>query len=98
MRIYIGADPTSNSLHLSHAKNYMLLEEFRLLGHEVIILFGDFTAQIGDPTDRSDARPQISEEKVRENVKYIIQNLSKISGRKCLICIGIRKIPNLRVR
>src|SRR3989344_5340767 len=62
LRIYIGADPTSNSLHLSHAKNYMLLEEFRQLGHETIILVGDFTAQIGDPTDRSDTRKQLTEE------------------------------------
>lgn len=46
MKIYIGADPTSTSLHLSHAKNYMLMEEFRKLGHEAIILFGDFTARI----------------------------------------------------
>mgnify|MGYP001596417559 FL=1 len=46
LRVYIGADPTSTSLHLSHAKNYMFLEELRQLGHEVIILFGDFTARI----------------------------------------------------
>ena len=68
MRIYIGADPTSSSLHLSHAKNYMLLEEFRQLGHEVIVLFGDFTAKIGDPTDRMAARKQLSTEDVRSNV------------------------------
>src|SRR3989338_11042791 len=69
LRIYIGADPTSNALHLSHAKNYMLLEEFRKLGHEVIILFGDFTAQIGDPTDKSDTRKQLTEAQVSENVE-----------------------------
>src|SRR3989338_3029538 len=56
LRIYIGVDPTSDSLHLSHAKNYMFLEELRQLGHEVIILVGDFTAQIGDPTDRGEDR------------------------------------------
>ena len=68
MRIYIGADPTSTSLHLSHAKNYMLLEEFRQLGHEVIVLFGDFTARIGDPTDRESARKQLTGEEVTANV------------------------------
>ena len=56
LKIYIGVDPTSNSLHLSHAKNYMLLEEFRQLGHEVIILMGDFTARIGDPSDKTATR------------------------------------------
>ena len=69
MKMYIGADPTSTSLHLSHAKNFMLLEEFRLLGHEVILLFGDFTARIGDPSDRMSARKQLTGEEVRENVK-----------------------------
>lgn len=58
MKIYIGADPTSTSLHLSHAKNFILLEEFRQLGHEVILLFGDFTARIGDPTNRMSTRKQ----------------------------------------
>jgi len=69
LKIYIGADATSNSLHLSHAKNYMFLEELRQLGHEVVILFGDFTAQIGDPTGRNTARPQLTAEEIKKNVK-----------------------------
>ncbi len=69
LRIYIGADPTSTSLHLGHAQNYMVLEDFRKLGHEVIVLFGDFTAQIGDPTDKTTARKQLTEEEVKKNVK-----------------------------
>ncbi len=80
LRIYIGADPTSDSLHLSHAKNYMLLEEFRLLGHEVIVLVGDFTARIGDPTDRSAARKQLSEEEVKNNVKEWINQIKPLMG------------------
>src|SRR3989344_6933730 len=78
LRIYIGADPTSNSLHLSHAKNYMFLEELRLLGHEVIVLFGDFTAQIGDPTDKGDARSQLTEVRVKENVKSWISQIKPL--------------------
>jgi tyrosyl-tRNA synthetase len=68
LRIYIGADPTSTALHLSHAKNYLLLEEIRQLGHEVIVLFGDFTARIGDPTDRLAARTQLTSDEVANNV------------------------------
>jgi tyrosyl-tRNA synthetase len=68
-RMYIGADPTSNTLHLSHAKNYMLLEEFRMLGHEVIVLFGDFTAKIGDPTDRSSTRHGLSDDQIALNIR-----------------------------
>jgi len=75
MRIYIGADPTSTALHLSHAKNYMLLEEFRQLGHEVIVLFGDFTARIGDPTDRMSARKQLSAEEVGRNVEKWVDQI-----------------------
>ncbi|MDO8560906.1 MAG: tyrosine--tRNA ligase [bacterium] len=69
LKIYIGADPTSDALHLSHAKNYMFLEELRQLGHEVIVLVGDFTAKIGDPTGKSETRMQLTEERVKENVK-----------------------------
>ncbi|HEY4502555.1 MAG TPA: tyrosine--tRNA ligase [Candidatus Paceibacterota bacterium] len=68
IRMYIGVDPTSTALHLSHAKNYLLLEEFRQLGHEVIVLIGDFTARIGDPSERSDARKQLSKDEVKNNV------------------------------
>lgn len=78
MKIYIGADPTSTTLHLSHAKNYMLLEEFRKLGHEVIVLFGDFTARIGDPTDRATTRKQLSSEEVKKNVKGWIEQIKPI--------------------
>ena len=69
LRIYIGADPTSTALHLSHAKNYMLLEDFRRLGHEVIVLFGDFTAQIGDPTERASVRKQLTPADVQANMQ-----------------------------
>lgn len=69
LRFYIGFDATAPTLHLSHAKNIMLLEKFRKLGHEVIILFGDFTARIGDPTGVKAARKQLSREEVLGNVE-----------------------------
>jgi len=78
LKIYIGADPTSDALHLSHAKNYMLLEEFRQLGHEVVILIGDFTARIGDPSDREDTRTQLSEKQVKDNVKSWISQIKPL--------------------
>ena len=87
LRIYIGADPTSNALHLSHAKNYMFLEELRQLGHEAIVLVGDFTAQIGDPTDNTATRVQLSEEEVKKNVK------SWISQIRPLMSFNDRKNP-----
>jgi tyrosyl-tRNA synthetase len=69
LKIYIGADPTFTSLHLGHAGNYMFLEDLRKLGHEVIMLIGDFTALIGDPSGRLDARPALTEEQIKTNMK-----------------------------
>jgi len=69
LKFYIGFDATAPTLHLSHAKNFMLLEKFRRLGHEVIVLFGDFTARIGDPSGRDSARVQLTKEEVKKNVK-----------------------------
>ncbi len=68
LRFYIGFDATAPTLHLSHAKNFILLEKFRRLGHEVIVLFGDFTARIGDPTGEGSARKQLTGDEVKANV------------------------------
>ena len=69
IKIYMGFDATANTLHLSHAKNIMLLEEFRKLGHEAILLFGDFTARIGDPSGQQGTRKTLSQKEVLKNVK-----------------------------
>ena len=79
LRIYIGTDATGQSLHLGHATNYMILEKFRRLGHEVIFLIGDFTARIGDPTDKKDsARKPLSREEVIENTKTWLDQIRPI--------------------
>lgn len=69
LRFYMGADPTAKALHLGHAQNLMVLEDFRRLGHEVIFLIGDFTGMIGDPSDKSSARVKQTREGVEENFK-----------------------------
>ena len=78
LRFFIGADPTNTSLHLSHAKNFMLLEEFRKLGHEVFVLFGDFTACIGDPSDRKSARARLTPDQVHEFSADWVRQISPI--------------------
>src|SRR6056297_866707 len=78
LRIYIGADPTFTALHLGHAQNYMLLEDFRQLGHEVIFLFGDFTARIGDPTDKESVRKQLSAEEVKNNARDWLRQIESL--------------------
>ena len=78
LSIYIGVDRTSDSLHLSHAKNYMFLEELRQLGHEVIVLVGDFTARIGDPTDNTSSRVRLSKEQVEINTKSWLRQIKPL--------------------
>ncbi len=80
IRMYIGADPTSTALHLSHAKNYLLLEDFRQLGHEIIVLFGSFTARIGDPSGKDGARQPLSEMQVKENVTDWLRQIHPLMG------------------
>ena len=77
-KFYIGADATSDSLHLSHAKNYQLLEEFRQLGHEVVVLFGDFTARIGDPTDKNSTRTKLTKNEVQKNVSCWLEQIQPL--------------------
>lgn len=69
IKIYIGVDATGSALHLGHATNFMVLERFRRLGHKIVILIGDFTARIGDPTDRTAARIQLTRQEVVRNTK-----------------------------
>lgn len=78
LKIYIGADPTGKDLHLGHAVAFFLIEEFRKLGHEVIILFGGFTAMIGDPTGKDSVRVKLSSKEVKENIKDWKKQISKI--------------------
>ncbi len=74
----MGTDATGTSLHLGHATNYMILEKFRQLGHKVILLIGDFTARIGDPTDKEAARKQLSREDVKRNVETWIKQIEPV--------------------
>lgn len=77
IRIYYGLDPTYTAIHLGHAKNIIFLEELRALGHEVIILFGDFTARIGDP-DKAATRRQLTAQEVADNMKDWIRQIGPI--------------------
>ena len=62
MRIYMGIDPTATYAHIGHSTNYILLKKFHDLGHKIIVLIGDFTARIGDPSDKTALRKKLSTE------------------------------------
>ncbi|HEX4666718.1 MAG TPA: tyrosine--tRNA ligase [Chthoniobacterales bacterium] len=64
LRVKLGVDPTSADLHLGHSLILRKLREFQDLGHEAILIIGDYTAMIGDPSGRSATRPQLTHEQV----------------------------------
>ena len=78
LKIYIGADATGPDLHLGHATNFFFLERMRQLGHEIVVLFGDFTAMIGDPSDKAATRVRLSKEEVENNIKTWKKQISKV--------------------
>ncbi|CAB4243313.1 Tyrosine--tRNA ligase [Methylacidimicrobium sp. AP8] len=67
LRVKFGVDPTSPDLHLGHAVPLFKLRQFQDLGHLAVLVIGDFTAQIGDPTGRKAVRPELSAEEVRRH-------------------------------
>lgn len=69
LTIYLGIDPTGPTLHLGNAIPLKKLGEFQKMGHKVILLMGDFTAMIGDPTDKSATRKQLTHKEVLSNLK-----------------------------
>jgi tyrosyl-tRNA synthetase len=69
LKIYLGVDPTGPTLHMGHAIVLKKLGEFQKLGHEVVLLIGDFTAMIGDPTDKVTTRKQLTRKEVLNNCK-----------------------------
>lgn len=69
IKLYCGYDPTASSLHIGNAISIKKLGEFQKLGHKVIFLIGDFTALIGDPTDKEAVRPKLTREEILENCK-----------------------------
>lgn len=69
LKLYLGIDPTGPTLHLGHAIPLKKLADFQKQGHQIILLMGDFTAMIGDPTDKGTARKQLTHKEVLKNLK-----------------------------
>lgn len=77
LRIYTGIDPTGPTLHLGHLIWLRKLAELQKMGHEIILLIGDFTAMIGDPTDKGAARVRLTRKQVLINCKQYKKQASK---------------------
>ncbi|MDQ7030049.1 MAG: tyrosine--tRNA ligase [Ardenticatenia bacterium] len=78
LRVYLGVDPTAPDLHLGHSVPLRKLAQFQELGHECTFLIGDFTAMIGDPSDKDKTRPQLTREQVLANVETYTRQAFKI--------------------
>ena len=82
LKIKFGADPSAPDLHLGHTVILRVLRKWQELGHEITFLIGDFTAQIGDPTGKSETRPQLTPEQVMTNAKTYQRQVFKILDEK----------------
>ncbi|PIG94841.1 tyrosine--tRNA ligase [Gloeocapsopsis sp. IPPAS B-1203] len=78
LRVKLGIDPTSPDIHLGHSIPYRKLRAFQDAGHTAVLIIGDFTARIGDPTGKSEVRRQLNEEMVAQNAKTYLEQLRPI--------------------
>jgi len=82
LRVKLGVDPTAPDIHLGHSIALTKLRDFQDRGHEAILIIGDFTAMIGDPTGRSVTRPHLSHDEVMANAKSFQEQAFKILDRQ----------------
>jgi tyrosyl-tRNA synthetase len=78
LRVKLGVDPTSADIHLGHTVVLRKLRQFQDLGHEAVLIIGDFTGMIGDPSGRSATRPQLTHEEVLANAQTYREQAFKI--------------------
>lgn len=78
LRVKLGADPSRPDLHIGHAVQLQKMRDFQDLGHHAILIVGDFTASIGDPTGRSKTRPALTIEETRENGRSYFEQATRI--------------------
>lgn len=82
LRIKLGIDPSGPDLHLGHAVVLRKLKQFQKAGHKVIVIIGDWTARIGDPTGRNEMRPQLTPAQVKKNADKYLKQLFLILDKK----------------
>ena len=78
LTVYLGIDPTASNLHLGHSVNLLKLKKFQELGHKTILLIGDFTARIGDPSGKTSQRSPLTAKQVKDNLKAYKKQAGKI--------------------
>ncbi|MBI4992474.1 MAG: tyrosine--tRNA ligase [Candidatus Harrisonbacteria bacterium] len=82
LRVKFGIDPTAPDLHLGHTVPLRKLRQFQDAGHQAVLIIGDFTAGIGDPSGRDKARPPLSEKDIKNNLKTYLNQAKKVLDMK----------------
>ena len=97
LRVKLGLDPTAPDIHLGHAVVLRKIKQMQDLGHKAVIIIGDFTAMIGDPTGRSKTRPPLSREQVLENARTYQEQIFKIIDKdKTEVCFNSEWLGELK--
>jgi tyrosyl-tRNA synthetase len=78
LRVKLGIDPTGSDLHLGHSIPIRKLRSFQDAGHTAVLIIGDFTARIGDPTGKSEVRQQLTDEQVKENAATYLEQMKSV--------------------
>ncbi len=78
LRIKLGLDPTSPDIHLGHTVVLRKMRQFQDLGHRAVLIIGDYTARIGDPTGQNTTRPMLSSEEIEQNARTYFEQAGKI--------------------
>jgi tyrosyl-tRNA synthetase len=78
LRVKLGCDPTAPDLHLGHSVVLRKLRQFQDLGHKAVLIIGDYTALVGDPTGQSKTRPMLSNEAIDQNARTYFEQAGKI--------------------
>jgi tyrosyl-tRNA synthetase len=78
LRIKLGLDPTSPDIHLGHTVVLRKMRQFQDLGHKAVLIIGDYTARIGDPTGQNTTRPMLSPEQIEKNAQTYFQQAGKV--------------------
>jgi tyrosyl-tRNA synthetase len=81
LRVKLGVDPTTPDIHLGHTVVLRKLREFQDLGHTVVLIIGDYTARVGDPSGRSSTRPQVEGEEIDRNAETYQEQAFKVLDR-----------------
>ncbi|MDP2629122.1 MAG: tyrosine--tRNA ligase [Candidatus Harrisonbacteria bacterium] len=98
LRVKLGFDPTGSQIHIGRAIVLRKLRDFQNLGHKVIFIVGDFTAQIGDPSDKLEKRPMLRAEQIKKNLETYKEQVGKIIDiRKADFVFNSRWLKKLKV-